>query len=110
MCSAKRKLWLTTQSNSPNDPPFLLVSNGLFVTPVPGSAKLTWSISIPPEQREKAKGIVANMQGVAGGVAGTVGGGVKGVVDTAGNTVCHFLAPPFFNLLMYPPTNPSVGK
>ncbi|KAL8694858.1 MAG: hypothetical protein Q9224_003490 [Gallowayella concinna] len=43
--------------------------------------------NIPPEQREKAKGIVANMQGVAGGVAGTVGGGVKGVVDTAGNTV-----------------------
>lgn len=58
---------------------------------MPGSAniesKLTQSISIPPEQREKAKGIVANMQGVAGGVAGTVGGGVKGVVDTAGNTV-----------------------
>lgn len=77
MCSAKRKLWLTTQSNYPNDP---------------SPAKLTWSISIPPEQREKAKGIVANMQGVAGGVAGTVGGGVKGVVDTAGNTVCLFLA------------------
>lgn len=54
---------------------------------------LTQSISIPPEQREKAKGIVANMQGVAGGVAGTVGGGLKGVVDTAGNTVWHFLAP-----------------
>ena len=48
---------------------------------------LTHLTSIPPEQREKAKGIVANMQGVAGGVAGTVGGGVKGVVDTAGNTV-----------------------
>ncbi|KAL8724169.1 MAG: hypothetical protein Q9181_006946 [Wetmoreana brouardii] len=43
--------------------------------------------NIPPEQREKAKGIIANMQGVAGGVAGTAGGAVKGVVDTAGNTV-----------------------
>ena len=51
---------------------------------------LTRLTSIPPEQREKAKGIVANMQGVAGGVAGTVGGGVKGVVDTAGNTVGSF--------------------
>lgn len=43
--------------------------------------------SIPPEQREKAQGIIANMQGVGGGVAKTAGGAVKGVVDTAGNTV-----------------------
>ncbi|KAI4181636.1 MAG: hypothetical protein LQ346_006734, partial [Caloplaca aetnensis] len=42
--------------------------------------------SIPPEQREKAQGIIANMQGVGGGVAKTAGGAVKGVVDTAGNT------------------------
>lgn len=43
--------------------------------------------SIPPEQREKAKGILANVQNVGGGVAKTAGGAVKGVVDTAGNTV-----------------------
>ncbi|KAL9026231.1 MAG: hypothetical protein Q9196_005073, partial [Gyalolechia fulgens] len=43
--------------------------------------------NIPAEQREKAKGILANMQGVGGGLANTAGGAVKGVVDTAGNTV-----------------------
>ncbi|KAL8824383.1 MAG: hypothetical protein Q9170_008175 [Blastenia crenularia] len=42
--------------------------------------------NLPPEQREKAKGILANMQNVGGGLANTAGGAVKGVVDTAGNT------------------------
>ncbi|KAL8645860.1 MAG: hypothetical protein Q9210_006475 [Variospora velana] len=43
--------------------------------------------NIPPEQREKAKGILANVQGVGTGVVNTAGGAVKGVGDTLGNTV-----------------------
>ncbi|KAI4283426.1 MAG: hypothetical protein L6R35_005179 [Caloplaca aegaea] len=50
--------------------------------------------NIPPEQREKAKGILANVQGVGTGVANTAGGAVKGVGDTLGNTVLS-LSPPF---------------
>ena len=45
--------------------------------------------NLSPEQQEQAKGMMANAQAGAGALAGTVGGGVKGVVDTAGNTVRH---------------------
>ena len=44
--------------------------------------------NLPPEQQEQAKGILANAQGMVGGVAQAGGGAVKGVLDTAGNTVC----------------------
>lgn len=44
--------------------------------------------NLPPEQQEQAKGVMANAQAGAGALAGTAGGAVKGVVDTAGNTVC----------------------
>ena len=50
--------------------------------------------NLPPEQQEQAKGMMANAQAGAGALAGTAGGAVKGVVDTAGNTVC----PPWSNL------------
>lgn len=43
--------------------------------------------NLPPEQQEQAKGMLANAQAGAGALAGTAGGAVKGVVDTAGNTV-----------------------
>jgi len=39
---------------------------------------------LPPEE---AQGALANAQGALGAVGGTLGGGLKGVVDTAGNTV-----------------------
>lgn len=40
-----------------------------------------------PVGKEQAQGVVGGLQKTAGGLAGTVGGGVKGIVDTAGNTV-----------------------
>ena len=49
--------------------------------------------NLPPEQQEQAKGILANAQGMAGGVAQAGGGAVKGVLDTAGNTVCLLSRP-----------------
>ena len=50
---------------------------------------------LPPEQKEQAKGVLANAQAAAGGLAGTAGGALKGVGDTAGNTV---RLPPFVEL------------
>ncbi|KAL8932190.1 MAG: hypothetical protein Q9216_006930 [Gyalolechia sp. 2 TL-2023] len=71
---------------------------------VVGEAKaLAENPNIPPEQREKAKGILANMQGVGGGLANTAGGAVKGVVDTAGDTVCLLFLFLFFVFPLTPP-------
>ena len=39
--------------------------------------------------REKLQGVSQGLTGVAADGLGAVGGGVKGVVDTAGNTVSH---------------------
>ncbi|KAL9609284.1 MAG: hypothetical protein Q9167_005936 [Letrouitia subvulpina] len=49
--------------------------------------KMADNPNIPPDQREKAQGILAQLQGTGASVAGTAGTAVKGVVDTAGNTV-----------------------
>ena len=40
-----------------------------------------------PAGKEQAQGVVGGLQKTAGGLAGATGGAVKGVVDTAGNTV-----------------------
>ena len=42
---------------------------------------------LPPEQKEQVEGYIDGASKVATGVAGTAGGAVKGVLDTAGNTV-----------------------
>lgn len=42
---------------------------------------------LSPEQKKQAEGFVDGATNVATGVAGTAGGAVKGVLDTAGNTV-----------------------
>ncbi|KAI4158777.1 MAG: hypothetical protein LQ342_007172 [Letrouitia transgressa] len=49
--------------------------------------KMADNPNIPPDQREKAQGILAQLQGTGASAMGTAGTAVKGVVDTAGNTV-----------------------
>lgn len=41
--------------------------------------------------RDRVQGISQGATGVGQDALNTVGGGVKGVVDTAGNTVCTYL-------------------
>lgn len=43
--------------------------------------------NLPPEARQRAEGLAQGATGVGADALQTVGGGVKGVVDTAGNTV-----------------------
>ena len=52
--------------------------------------------NLPEGAQQQASGVVAGVSNVATGVAGTAGGAVKGILDTAGNTVCHT----YFNLLL----------
>ncbi|KAI4209426.1 MAG: hypothetical protein LQ351_007655 [Letrouitia transgressa] len=49
--------------------------------------KMADNPNIPPDQRQKAQGILAQLQGTGASAAGTAGTAAKGVVDTAGNTV-----------------------
>ena len=46
-----------------------------------------------PVGKEQAQGAVGGLRKTAGGLAGTTGGAIKGVVDTAGNTVSLGLDP-----------------
>lgn len=48
--------------------------------------------NLPEAQQKQAEGVMANAQAGAGALAGTAGGAVKGVADTAGNTVYLLLA------------------
>lgn len=43
--------------------------------------------NLPAEQKQQVEGYLDGASKVATGVAGTAGGAVKGVLDTAGNTV-----------------------
>ena len=43
--------------------------------------------NLPPEARQRVEGVTQGATGVGADALQTVGGGVKGVVDTAGNTV-----------------------
>ena len=43
--------------------------------------------NLPPEARQRVEGVTQGATGVGADALQTVGGGLKGVVDTAGNTV-----------------------
>lgn len=43
--------------------------------------------NLPPEARQRVEGVTQGVTGVGADALQTVGGGVKGLVDTAGNTV-----------------------
>lgn len=81
----------------------LLYSNSKFLTFYNSHARREQTTaSLPPEDRkqleEAQRKVSTQAANAATGVAGTLGGAVKGVLDTAGNTVTIH-PPPFFVLL-----------
>ena len=55
--------------------------------------------NLPPEARQRVEGVTQGATGVGADALQTVGGGVKGIVDTAGNTVRQIISntPPVYH-------------
>lgn len=58
--------------------------------------------NLPPEARQRVEGVTQGATGVGADALQTVGGGVKGVVDTAGNTVRLHLPYSYSLFPLYP--------